>query len=60
LLQFIDKLIDECSQEIDVKIPELGDYYANEWNDSTTGMEQELGLGSKSVGMDLKKNGLSA
>jgi transcriptional adapter 3 len=59
-MMFIDKLIDECSQEIDVKIPELGDYYANEWNDSTTGMEQELGLGSKSVGMDLKKNGLSA
>ena len=53
-------MIEECSQEIDVKIPELGDYYANEWNDGVSGIEQELGLGSKSVGMDLKKNGISA
>ncbi|XP_044260968.1 transcriptional adapter 3-A [Tribolium madens] len=57
---FLDKLIEECSQEIDVKIPELGEYYANEWSDNATGVEQELGLTTKTVGLDLKKNGLSA
>lgn len=43
-----------------MKIPELGDYYANEWTDSVSSMEQELGLGSKSASAELKRNGLSA
>lgn len=30
-MQFLEDLIKECRKEVDVKIPELGEYYELEW-----------------------------
>lgn len=63
--QFLDDLIQECSQEVDVKIPEVGDHYASEWCDKILSEEQSVENGmkpgkSKTFSVDGKKNGLSA
>lgn len=64
--QFLDELITECSQEIDVKIPELGEHYSFQWNDNTINHEQQVGNVPKSMKLknstynnDMKKNGLN-
>ncbi|XP_071054596.1 transcriptional adapter 3-A [Onthophagus taurus] len=66
-VNFLDDLIQECSQDINVKIPEIGEHYAMEWAESTLNQEQNLStLGkptkTKSINFsnDLKKSGLNA
>ncbi|GJQ68220.1 hypothetical protein Trydic_g10760 [Trypoxylus dichotomus] len=66
-VNFLDDLIQECSQDINVKIPEAGEHYAMEWAESTINQEQVLsnvGKSPKSKTMtynnDLKKNGTNA
>ncbi|KRT79482.1 hypothetical protein AMK59_6364, partial [Oryctes borbonicus] len=66
-VNFLDELIQECSQDINVKIPEVGEHYAMEWAESTINQEQALsnvGKSPKSKNLnyssDLKKNGNNA
>ncbi|CAG9855153.1 unnamed protein product [Phyllotreta striolata] len=57
---FLDTLIQEYSKEIDIKIPEIGEHYANNWSDEIINEEQHLGKAHKksSSTNDIKKNGL--
>ncbi|XP_018332285.1 transcriptional adapter 3-A isoform X2 [Agrilus planipennis] len=66
-LVFIDELIKECSQEIEVKIPEIGDHYTLDWLEEMINQEQSLGSGTRNtknktltLNHELKKNGLNA
>lgn len=40
MLQFLDDLIKECRKGVNVKIPELGEYYGLEWVQQIIGAEQ--------------------
>lgn len=65
-MQYLDDLINECEQDIDVKIPELGEHYALQWTDSSVAQEQNIANVAKPIkmkampyGNDVKKNGLN-
>lgn len=58
-------MVKECSEDIDVKIPELGEYYALEWAQEIMGEENaataiKLLKGQGIVNGELKKNGYNA
>lgn len=61
----MDDLIKECAQDVDVKIPELGEHYALEWAQEIMG-EENASNGvkiAKTKGMvngELRKNGYNA
>lgn len=64
-VQFLDDLINECSQEVEVKVPEIGEHYAMEWTENALNQEQTFGnIGrpskAKTFNSELKKNGLNA
>ncbi|CAH1153559.1 unnamed protein product [Phaedon cochleariae] len=59
----LDSIIQEFSKEIDIKIPEVGDHYANGWSEEIINDEQNLGKSPSKKGAptsDIKKNGLHA
>ncbi|XP_017777042.1 PREDICTED: transcriptional adapter 3 [Nicrophorus vespilloides] len=62
---FLDDIIQECSQEIEVKIPEVGDHYATEWAENTVQREQTNGhmkapkKPTNSTYSDVKRNGVT-
>ncbi|KAL3290213.1 hypothetical protein HHI36_023572 [Cryptolaemus montrouzieri] len=55
-IAFLDTLIEECSKEIIIKVPEIGEHYASEWSDELIFEEQN----TNTKGNDFKKNGISA
>ncbi|KAJ8955319.1 hypothetical protein NQ318_003412 [Aromia moschata] len=58
-----NSLIQEFSKEIDIKVPEIGEHYANTWSEELVIEEQNLGkLPTKkaSGSPDTRKNGLQA
>lgn len=56
---FLDTLIQEFSKEIDIKIPEIGEHYANTWSEELINDEQNLGKSpTKKPLNDFKKSGL--
>ncbi|CAH1103237.1 unnamed protein product [Psylliodes chrysocephalus] len=60
---FLDSLIQEYSKEIDIKIPEIGEHYANGWSEEIINDEQNIGKSHNkktSSTNDIKKNGLHA
>lgn len=65
-MDFLDKVIETCSQEFDVKIPEIGDHYAFQWPDDVVVKERTLtnlqrAAKPKSMNFNfLKKNGVNA
>ncbi|KAF5295154.1 hypothetical protein FQR65_LT10542 [Abscondita terminalis] len=63
---FLDDLIRECSQDVDIQIPEVGEHYSIEWSEDVLGHErgisnmQRMGKTKNSFSNELKKNGLNA
>lgn len=57
LFQFLDTLIEECSKEITIKVPDIGEHFTSEWSDELLFEEQNV---SSTKGNDFKKNGFSA
>lgn len=64
-VNFLDELINECSQDIEVKIPELGEHYALNWSECTMSHEQQIAhaksvkMKNANYGNEGKKNGLN-
>ncbi|KAG5883742.1 hypothetical protein JTB14_008584 [Gonioctena quinquepunctata] len=62
-IAFLDNLLQEFSKEIDIKVPEVGDHYANGWSEEIINDEQNLGKSPSkkpATTVDIKKNGLHA
>lgn len=61
----MEDLIKECEQDVDVKIPELGEHYALEWAQEIMGEEQaangvKLAKTKGIINGELRKNGYNA
>ncbi|KAK9890256.1 hypothetical protein WA026_010366 [Henosepilachna vigintioctopunctata] len=54
-IAFLDTLIEECSKEIIIKVPDIGEHFASEWSDDLI-FEEPNGV---CKGNDLKKNGIN-
>lgn len=57
----------ECSQDIDIKIPDIGDHYAIDWSEDLLGHEKGLSNSQRNsktktitFNNELKKNGINA
>lgn len=63
---FLDDLIRECSQDVDIPIPEIGQHYSIEWSEDVLGQERGIGniqrtaKSKPTFSSELKKNGLNA
>ncbi|XP_056645519.1 transcriptional adapter 3 [Diorhabda sublineata] len=59
---FLDCIIKEFSREIDIKIPEIGEHYANGWSEDIMNDEQNLGKSHNkktATTNEIKKSGLN-
>lgn len=61
----MDDLIKECGQNVDIKIPELGEHYALEWAQEILGEEPtsngiKLAKTKGIINGELRKNGYNA
>ncbi|XP_044764990.1 transcriptional adapter 3 isoform X2 [Coccinella septempunctata] len=54
---FLDTLIEECSKEITIKVPDIGEHFTSEWSDELLFEEQNV---TSTKGNEFKKNGFSA
>lgn len=57
LLQYLDELLTECAQDVDVKVPDLGEYYVNKWISDT---EFESALPNGKTKEDIRKAVMSS
>lgn len=53
---FLDTLIEECSKEITIKVPDIGEHFTSEWSDELLFEEQNV---TSTKGNDYKKNGFN-
>ncbi|KAJ8923560.1 hypothetical protein NQ315_010139 [Exocentrus adspersus] len=61
-IAFLETLIQEFSKEINFKIPDIGEHYANSWGEEVINDEQNFGKSpsKKSPNMDFNKNDLQS
>ncbi|KAF5290838.1 hypothetical protein FQA39_LY14600 [Lamprigera yunnana] len=63
---FLDDLIRECSQDVDIQIPEIGEHYTINWSDDILNDDKGVGNPPRAPKLknpfsnELKKNGLNA
>lgn len=59
---FLDSLIENCSKEINVKIPEVGEHYVHEWANELYGDDSSVPIKAprKGVNPENKKNFINA
>lgn len=50
--------MEEFSKEVDIKVPELGEHYAQNWTEEVINEEQNIGKSLKKGSNSDKKNGL--